>query len=220
MFGQAPSVPAEKPSEASQLGAATLGTNPNVRASFLEPATFDAVPPPTPAQRTGTPAQLPDPFFSRTPVTAAPPANPSFTNSPGMDNPGVNRPGMNRSGSTTDVFRMPAGDAPSVERAPSGPSEFTVFLSRSQLNASLASESSGHAPTGGGQTPVFPPAPAPPPFQFAPPPPPAVKFPAAPAAPAVPVAAPKPAGFWPLIVVLTVLLAIAGLMVMYFVLKH
>jgi hypothetical protein len=49
-----------------------------------------------------------------------------------------------------------------------------------------------------------------------------MKMPAAPAFPAAPAPAapPKAAGFWPLIVVLTVLLAIGAMLVMYFVLKH
>jgi hypothetical protein len=36
----------------------------------------------------------------------------------------------------------------------------------------------------------------------------------------MPAAPPKATGFWPLIVVLTVLLAIGALLVMYFALKH
>jgi predicted tellurium resistance membrane protein TerC len=52
-----------------------------------------------------------------------------------------------------------------------------------------------------------------------------MKMPVAPAPPAVPAvpapaAPPKAAGFWPLIVVLTVLFAIAAMLVMYFALKH
>jgi hypothetical protein len=48
-----------------------------------------------------------------------------------------------------------------------------------------------------------------------------VKLPAPPALPAAaPPVAPKGASFWPLVVVFTVLLAIAALLVMYFVLKH
>jgi len=49
-----------------------------------------------------------------------------------------------------------------------------------------------------------------------------MKAPAVPAMPAAPAAAapPKATGFWPLIVVLTVLLAIGAMLVMYFVLKH
>jgi len=127
---------------------------------------------------------------------------------------------MSRAGSNeaTDVFRMPGGDAPPIDAGPSGPSEFTVFLSRSQVNAAPPSPPTFAAP----------PAPQPPPFQFAPPPPPpapappAMKMPAAPAFPAAPAPAapPKAAGFWPLIVVLTVLLAIGAMLVMYFVLKH
>ena len=140
---------------------------------------------------------------------------------------------MNRAGSSeaTDVFRIPGAEAPPIEVGPSGPSEFTVFLSRSQINASLPPERAiSGGPGGGAPPPAFaaPPAP-PPPFQFAPPPPPpappAMKFPPAPAPPAVPRPAipampPKSASIWPLITVLTVLLAIGVLLVMYFALKH
>jgi hypothetical protein len=229
MFRQPSSVPPQKPSQSSQLGGATLGTSPNLRPSFLdpspdsrrEPSTLNPSHTPVPPQGSVTaPPPLADPFFSNTPVfpsTPAPPASPSFVNSSGMNSPGMNRPA-----STTDFFGTPTADAPPMEQAPSGPSEFTVFLSRSQLNASLASApgaGSGN-PAGSGQRPVFAPPPVPEPaFHFAPPPPPAVKLPAAPAPP-LPASAPKPAGFWPLIVVLTVLLAIAGLLVMYFALKH
>jgi hypothetical protein len=51
-----------------------------------------------------------------------------------------------------------------------------------------------------------------------------MKIPPAPAVPAMaaalPPVAPKAPSFWPLVVVFTVLLAIAALLVMYFVLKH
>jgi len=225
MFGQVPSgspVPAQKASESSQLGSATLGTSPNVRPTFHEPSILDSATPPTPPQRAATPAPLPDPFFSRTPAAASPPSTPSFMNGPGMSSPGMDGAGMNSSGSTTDVFRVPNADAPPVEQSPGGPSEFTVFLSRNQLNASLASESTAGSgsPAGSAQRPAFaPPAVPEPAFHFPPPPAPAVKLPAVPAPPG-PASAPKPAGFWPLIVVLTVLLGIAGLLVMYFALKH
>ena len=226
MFRQPSSAPSQKPSQSSQLGAATLGTNPNLRPSFLDPSpdsrwessTLNPAPAPVPPQRTATaPPPLADPFFSN---SAAPPANPSFINSPGMNSPATNRPG-----STTDFFRTPTADAPPVEQAPSGPSEFTVFLSRSQLNASLASASAAGSgnPAGSAQRPDFTPPPVPEPvFHFPAPPSPAVKLPAAPPPPAIhpPVPAPKPGGFWPLIVVLIVLLAIGGLLVMYFALKH
>jgi len=205
----------------SQLGASILGTDPNVRPSFFDPA--PAAPLPPESSRGGmssTPASPPlDPFFSRTPPAAPPAANQTF---------------MNRAGSSeaTDVFRIPGGEAPPVEAAPSGPSEFTVFLSRSQLKAVLPPEPAVSAvPGGAAPPPAFapPPVPAPPPFQFAPPPPPpappAMKLPAAPAPPAVPrpaipAAPPKAASLWPLITVLTVLLAIGAMLVMYFALKH
>jgi hypothetical protein len=160
-----------------------------------------------------------------------PPADSIFSRTPSMAPP-VNQPFMSRPGSSepTDVFRIPGGDAPPVEPAPSGPSEFTVFLSRGQVNAAMA------APPPGGPAmpaPTFAPpaAPQPPPFHFTPPPPPpppappAMKMPVAPAPPAAPavpapVAPSKAAGFWPLIVVLTALLAIGAMLVMYFALKH
>ena len=202
MFGE---IPPAKKTQGSQLGAATLGTDPNVRPTFLEPA---GVPPAPPASPRGgmTPTPVPppaDPFFSRTPPPAAPP---------------VSQPFMNRAGSSeaTDVFRIPGGDAPPIDEGPRGPSEFTQFLSRSQVNAAMAPEP---------VAPVVPP-PQPSSFQFAPPPapaPPAMKFPPAPAVPAAPpapAAAPKLASFWPLIVVLTVLFAIGAMLVMYFALKH
>lgn len=227
MFGQTSSAPSQKPSQGSQLGGSTLGTSPNLRPSFRdpspdssrEPSRSDPAPTPVPPQRAATapPPPLADPFFSRTPV---PPASPSFMSSPSMKSPGTNRPG-----STTDFFGTPTTDAPPVEQARSGPSEFTVFLSRNQLNASLASEPGAGLgnPAGSAPRPAFAPPPLPEPaFHFAPPPPPAVKLPAAPPPPAIhaPAPAPKPAVFWPLIVVLTVLVAIAGMLVMYFALKH
>ncbi len=209
MFGE---VPAAKRSQESQLGAATLGTNPNVRPSFLESSGVQDAPPAPP--RAVTPATPPEPFFSPNP---SPSFSPMFSSPPAA--PAANQTFMGRPGSTTDVFRIPGGEAPPVEQLPSGPSEFTVFLSRSQLNESLAAAGG----TGAGAVP--PPAPQPGPFQFAPPPPPAIKLPPAPAVPAAPpvaalAAAPKLASFWPVIVVLTVLFAIGALMVMYFALKH
>jgi hypothetical protein len=211
MFGE---VPAAKRSQESQLGSATLGTNPNLRPSFLESSGVQDAPPP----RAATPATPPEPFFSDPSTSFS-----SAFSSPPPVAPAANQTFMGRPGSTTDVFRIPGGDAPPVDQMPSGPSEFTVFLSRSQLNESLAA--AGAAPASAVPP---PPAPQPGPFQFAPPPPPAppaIKYPPAPAVPAAPpmaapAAAPKLASFWPLIVVLTVLFAIGALMVMYFALKH
>jgi len=213
MFGQPP---AGKKTQESQLGKSTLGTNPNVRPSFLEPSGAPAAPPEAPRRSTPVPTPPADSIFSRTPSMAPP----------------VNQPFMSRPGSSeaTDVFRIPGGDAPPVEPAPSGPSEFTVFLSRGQVNAAMAAPPPG-GPAMPAPTFALPAAPPPPPFQFTPPPPPpppappAMKMPVAPAPPAAPavpapVAPPKAAGFWPLIVVLTVLLAIGAMLVMYFALKH
>jgi hypothetical protein len=226
MFGE---IPAAKATPGSQLGAATLGTNPNVRPSFPGPSGVAAAPadPPRGAM-SSTPVPPPvDPFFSRTPPPVAPPVKPTP----------VNQMFMNRPGSPTDVFRMPGGDAPPVEPAPSGPSEFTVFLSRSQVKASFPPEPAVPSanPAGSAQLPALapppPPALPPNPFQFAPPPPPpppAMKYPAMPAPPAAPAVpkppalagAPQPGSIWPLITVLTVLVAIGILLVMYFALKH
>ena len=209
MFGQPP---AGKKTPGSQPGQSTLGTNATVRSPFLEPS-GDTPPPEAPRRATPVPSAPADSIFSRTPPSA-PPVNQPF----------MTRPGSNEA---TDVFRIPGGDAPPMESAPSGPSEFTVFLSRGQVNAAMA------APPPGGPAmpaPTFaPPAsPQPPPFQFTPPPapappaPPAMRVPTAPAMPAAraPAAPQKAGGFWPLLVVLTVLLAIGAMLVMYFVLKH
>ena len=216
MFGETPSA---KKSQESQLGSATLGTSPNLRPSFLESSGVQDAPPVPP--RAVTPATPPEPFFSPTSSpNSSPTFSPTFSSPPVA--PAANQTFMGRPGSTTDVFRIPGGDAPPVEKLPSGQSEFTVFLSRSQLNESIA------AAGGAGSGAPPPPAPQPGPFQFAPPPapaPPAVKYPPAPVVPAAPpvaapAAAPKLASFWPVIVVLTVLFAIGALMVMYFALKH
>jgi hypothetical protein len=210
------------PGRAVQPEPGGLGTNPSSRPSFLDPVPAPPVPVAADPFHGGmslTPVAPPlDPFFSRTPAAAPPVANP---------------PIMNRAGAieATNIFKGPGGDAPPVETAPSGPSDFTMFISRSQLNASMAPPPPG-APVvnlGGGAPPPLaaPAVPAPPPFQFAPPPVPAVpamKIPPAPAVPAMaaalPPVAPKAPSFWPLVVVFTVLLAIAALLVMYFVLKH
>ncbi len=186
----------------SQLGMSTLNTNPNLRPTFQEPVI--APTPPRPA----VPPQT-DPFFAPTPPRPAPVS----------DQPFMNRPVS----STTDVFRPGAG-APPIEDVPSGPSEFTVFLNRSQLKAVLPPDAQlpSEKPAAG-QPQGFAPPPITNPFNVPPPPP--VPKPAMPAAPvipkpAIPSSAPKPASMWPLITVLTVLLAIGAMLVMYFVMKH
>jgi len=206
MFGQPP---AGKKTQGSQPGP-TLGTNAHVRAPFLEPSGVPAAPPEAPRRSTPVPSAPADSIFSRTP-SMAPPVNQPF----------MTRPGSNEA---TDMFRVPGGDGPPVEPVASGPSEFTVFLSRGQVNAAMSAPAPG-APAMPAPTFAPPAAPQPPPFQFTPPPapaPPVMKAPAVPAMPAAPAAAapPKATGFWPLIVVLTVLLAIGAMLVMYFVLKH
>lgn len=222
LFGDVPS------GKGSPLGASTLGTNPNVRPSFLEPAT----PPPAPV------APPREPLFSTPP---AQPADPFFSR-PSPVPPAVNSPFMNRPGSSeaTDVFRLPTSEAPPPEQAHGGPSEFTMFLSRGQVNAALQREAGVPANPAVSVPPFAAPPPPPPnPFQFAPPPapaPPAISYPQMPVAPvpAVPVlapptmpkiqapavAAPKPGSIWPVIAVLAILVAVGAILVMYFALKH
>lgn len=191
------------------LGSSTLDTNPPARPSMFDPA------PPAPPG----PVAPPDPFrpaISSTPV--AQPVSPLFSPTPAPQPPAAN-PFAGRPGSVdaTNIFRAPGADAPPVEPVRGGPSEFTMFLSKSQLDASLASER-GAAPP-----PVAAPPPPPAPFQFTPPAPP--KLPKAPAVkmPKVPGMAevPKPpSSILPLVTVLIALFAIAAMLVMYFALKH
>lgn len=204
----------------SQLGASTLGTDPSLRPSFFDPQPAPPVAPAPPrvsVSSTSVPLP-PDPFLPRTPTAGPPAANQPFMNRPASVEP-------------TDMFRMPASEPP-AHVAPSGPSEFTVFLSKGQLEASLAAAS---APP-----PITAPPGAPPPFQFAPPPAPAlptpsgIKFPSVPGRPAAPTmsrpavpampaaapAAPKGGSIWPLITGLVVLVMIGIMLVMYFALKH
>ncbi len=128
----------------------------------------------------------------------------------------------------TNAFKPPGADPPPVERqAPSGPSDFTVFMSSNQVRESLPPDSANPAaPRPAGRAPELPvppmpsyAAPAPP----MPPPPPKPKI-AAPQAPALHPPTPLPSSgatsYWPLIAVLTVLFAVAALLVMYFTLKH
>lgn len=142
---------------------------------------------------------------------------------------------LNRSGrnDATNVFQPRGGEGPStVQEAPSGPSEFTMFLDRSQLRAILPPEPAiDPAAPGAPRAPAFamppmPQAPKPPYAMPAPPPmPPAqmppMALPQAPPAPRPPVpGSGRAASYWPLITVFTVLFAIAALLVMYFALKH
>ncbi len=195
----------------AKLGSFPLDTNPGVR-----PSPVSSAPPVSPQFQQNGPV-LPPPDFS--PPRPAPPVTPA-----------VDRP----LASSTEIFRPARIDAPPVEPIASGPSDFTMFIDRSRLGASLPPEPSapGSGVGGGMQPPVFapPPIPQPPPFQFAPPPPkpampafppvpplPAVKPPVP--APAMPQAPAKAASYWPLITVLTILVAIGALLVMYFVLR-
>lgn len=211
----------EGPSEkGSQLGASTLDTNPDVRRSIPKPVAV----PPSPSPLSGvphTPAPPVDLFAPHTPPSVPSPASPAFTDRAG-------------SSGATNIFRTPGAEAPPIEEVPSGPSEYTVFISRSQLGASLPPEppAASASPRPAPPVAAMPPAPPPAPFQFAPPPPPpqppAVHYPPAPAVPAPPpaprpAAAPapsRPASLWPLVTVLTVLIALGAMLVMYFAMKH
>ena len=195
----------------AQLGVSRLDTNPGQ--SSLRPLNESSAPP----LFTPKPAEKEPSFFS-------PPAiNPSAPKAPSIPSPRDSTLLYRANpADATDVFRVPGGaDAPAVEAAPSGPSEFTVFLSRSQVNAALPPE------------PVVapPPAPsvAPPQFAFPPPPllpplpaaaaPPMPQF-GAPPVPKPPAGLSPAASYWPLITVLTILIAVGALMVMYFAFKH
>jgi hypothetical protein len=204
----------------AQLGSSTLDTHPDLRQSGPASSPFESTPP-APPKPQQTPVLPPlDLFPPRS--TAVPPLSPrSVAPEPVMPDPVPNLDraslGRSSSGGATDFFKVRGADAAPVEEIPSGPSEFTVFISRSQVAASLPPD----APAGAGQ-----PA-APLPFQFAPPPPPpppAVKLPPAPAPPPLPKPAGAPAkaaSYWPLITVLTALVAIAAMLIMYFALtKH
>ena len=201
----------------SQLGTSTIGTSPNVRQNRPEPV---IAPPPVEPIRTApppisTPAPV-EPVFSRPATPVAPASDQTF----------FSRAPSN----STDIFRAPGrgGEAPPMEDVPSGPSEFTVFLNRSQIQAMMPPSPEAAANPAGAGNPAFapPPMPPPPPMpQFAPPPPPPLpKFaaPPMPAPPAMPqaAAAGKAGAIWPLVTGLTILLAIAAILVMYFVMKH
>jgi hypothetical protein len=188
--------------DGAKLGSVVLDTNPGLRPS----PTPEPVAPVAPQFQQKAPAPLPD--FA--PLRPAPPVVPDRTFA-----------------SSTEIFRTPRVEPPPVEHVSSGPSDFTMFIDRSRLSASLPPEPpSGAGAAGGGQPPVFipPPLPAPPPIQFAPPPrPPMPPFPPPPAlkppVPTPPMPPAKAASYWPLITVLTVLVAIGALLVMYFVMK-
>jgi hypothetical protein len=207
----------------ARLGTSRLETGSSVSGSFNPIAGPTAVPQepttPPPSRTPSAPAPLPGSF-----------STPQLTNVPSstVENAFLNRPGRN---DATDVFRTPgSADAPDVQGFSSGPSEFTQFLSRSQISAALPAEPAIAPPTPAPSPSGFaaPPMPQPPPFQFAPPaapPPPAVPAVPKPAfgAPQLPAVKPPAAGppsYWPLITVLTILVAIAAMLVMYFALKH
>jgi hypothetical protein len=200
----------------AQLGVSTrLDTDPGhaTRKPFSEPTPLAPESPATGrgASIFGTPTfAAPAPAAPKTPVPSSRSESTSLFRSGPAD--------------ATDVFRVPGGaDAPAMSEAPSGPSEFTVFLSRSQLNASLPPEPAMAPPPAPGAAPPPFAAPAAPPFAFPPPPmqPPKLAVPPPPAL-ARPAAPPMPglASYWPLITVFTILLAVGALLIMYFAFKH
>lgn len=130
----------------------------------------------------------------------------------------------------TGAFSTPSAGAPipSEPGVPSGPSPYTQIISVRPPNLSGSPGSTKQTTAKAPGMSAFPPPVMPPPPAIARPPmPPAPAIPkrAAPPPPAAPklpkAESPKhPVSYWPLVLVLTVLLFIAVLLVLYFVLKH
>ncbi len=198
------------PKGGAQLGSSTLDTHPSLR------PIPDPILPPSPPVRSPLPSMTlsPQPDFFSQPIPPPLPPAPSATD----------RPFQSRTSSSgaTETLKTPGGEAPSVEEMPSGRSEFTMFVSRRELITSLPPESPATDSKGSAFAwPPKPVAPAPPPL--APPQPPAINSPVAAPPPAPQFAAPavpKAASYWPLITVLTILIAIGAMLVMYFVIKR
>ena len=207
------------PGQGSRLGMSTIGTNPNFQQPFPEPV---KTPPPAPP-RASVPVAPPSP--------ASPtPALDELLSTPSARVPESNATFMNRPASNSTNIFSPGFDAPPVDDMPKGPSEFTMFVNRSQLNAMMRPTPEAPPPPPGGQAAAPPPIPNP---FMAPPPPPRMPAPpvmAAPPMPAMPpvprppapapIPAPKASSMWPLITGLTILFAIGVILVMYFALKH
>ena len=166
------------PGQGSRLGMGTIGTNPNFQPPFPEPVKT----PPSPPSRASVPVAPPSP--------ASPtPALDELLSTPSARVPESNATFMNRSASnSTNVF-SPGLDAPPVEDMPKGPSEFTMFVNRSQLNAMMRPTPGAPPPPTGGQ--AAPPPPIPNPF-MAPPPPPRMPAPPVMTAPPMPAMPPVP----------------------------
>jgi len=214
----------------STKGASRLGVSSCLDTDPLTPATLKP-----PMGSTAGPSKTPVTFSSGT-VSPIPSRGGGFS-SPEVPNApfGGESTFVNRSGrvDATNVFTPRGAEGAPVEpEAPSGPSDFTMFISRDQLRASLppdpatapAASAAPRAP--GMPMPAMPPTPKSPYAVPAPPPMPPAAMPplAAPQAPPAPrppaPAAGRAASFWPLITVFTVLFFIAALLVMYFALKH
>jgi len=204
--------------DGARLGVSRLDSEPLASEALKPPAASTASPSGMPATFSGT---VSSPISSR---------GGGFSPSEVGGVPGGESAFLNRSGRSdaTNVFKPRGSDAlPEVPEAPSGPSDFTMFLSSSQLRASLPPEpASPAAPNPAGRAPALP-MPSMPSYAAPPPPPlPPAPMPhmTVPQAPPVPRPPAPPSGraasYWPLITVLTILFAVAALLVMYFALKH
>jgi len=180
-----------------------------------------------------TPSAPPKEAYSA-PLPAAPvaPVAPVFTSLPPPmpvpPRPAAVMPAAPAIDGATGVFSTHSPSAPvsSEPVVPSGPSPYTqvISLRPPNVSGSPAGSQKAKAPAAPAfSLPSMPPLPAiaPPPMppapaipKFAAPPPPAIK------APKVEPPPKPPVSYWPLVVVLTVLLFIAVLLVLYFVLKH
>ena len=198
--------------------------------------------PATPPPSAGLPRALGDtpatpsapPKEPRIPPPPAVPAAPVFTSLPPPipvpPKPPSAVPAAPAGDGATGVFSTPtpSGPSPSEPVMASGPSPYTQIISVRPPNpAGGAAGSQKQPPAKAPGASIFPPPTMPPLPSMAPPPmPPAPAIPkfAAPAPPAIKppkVKPPKaPVSYWPLVLILTVLLFIAVLLVLYFVLKH
>ena len=162
------------------------------------------------------------------------PAAPVFTSLPPPlpvpPKPPAVIPAVSAPDGATGAFLTPSASAPAPSEpvVASGPSPYTQVISVRPPN--VAGGPAGSQKQAPGKTPaasLFPPPSMPPLPSMAPPPmPPAPAIPKIAAPPPAAIKAPKlepqkpPVSYWPLVLVLTVLLFMAVLLVLYFVLKH
>jgi hypothetical protein len=242
LFGKGPGVEAEPPSFAtpqpepprppgsftqlfgpdSLKGAGSGPATPDANASGLiaaPPSAKPATAPPAPTVQPPSPIVPPSPPIPMpqfTPPVIPPVVSPVIP----MVTPAAVAPSVvsRAEAAAIDVSRAPGGDA--VPPEPRAPSEFTMFITRKDLEAAQPPEPSEEpvsAAVGGGFAPKVPKlAVAPLPVPKLPPvPKPKLQVPKVPGAGAAP-----PTSFWPLITVFTGLLAIGAMLVMYFLLRH